>query len=390
MEGKTINNYCLEKCIGKGPRSYVYVSTFKGNNDLADNRTEDTIDSDKSEDHSKYAIKIIDRIKLNEKERKGLKNEIKVLKELKHPNIIRFKEDFIHMQYTCIITQYCENNSLAEFLKNRSLTMPQKIRIISQILSAVQYLHDSNIIHRDIKLENVFLTKDLNAKLGDFGFSAFSSDLNKSICGTPYYMAPEVINKQSYSHKADIWSIGVLIYKILYNTYPFNGKTLSELAIAQQNSLLFPYEATNEQKNILQKILELDPNKRIEIGDLLIDEYFNPAKKLSRILMQLIGNYLAIVFSAIHTVKNMSSVCTLMYGTAMCRKNSASAHGDAYHIENSPPTCISSNEIQNDTLESEKKNIQLLQYKDFAIGSPATLVTPSGLRNYNQSPSEAI
>jgi serine/threonine protein kinase len=137
---------------------------------------------------------------------------------LQHPSIVRYHECFEDSKNVYIILELCENKSLLEMLRRRQrLTEPEVRFFMLQILGATKYMHDKRVIHRDLKLGNVFLDDRMNAKLGDFGLAALLVDDNerkRTICGTPNYIAPEILCDKGYGHsyEVDLWSIGVILY----------------------------------------------------------------------------------------------------------------------------------------------------------------------------------
>ena len=248
MENILIEGYRLKKCIGKGSTGEVYTAYDK--------------------DENIYAIKIIDRCKLSFKRQKYLKYEIKILENISHANVINFIEVIYYRQYTCIVTEYYENNNLKVYLKkNRNLELKLKKKILFQIIQAIRYLGQNKILHRDIKLENIFITTEGNAKVGDFGISKIS-DMNNSYCGSLIYIAPEMLTHKEYSYGVDVWSFGVLFYKVIYDDYPFKSKTTNELIAEQKGFSKFPQNATKEEKEILNRIFKIDPKERIKIEEL--------------------------------------------------------------------------------------------------------------------------
>ena len=143
-----------------------------------------------------------------------------------HPNIVEFHCAFRYFETTYVMMELCSNGSLSEMVKGRgSISLPEARRFLVQICGAVKYLHHRDIIHRDLKLGNIFLDADMNIKLGDFGLAALLISENEAdkgrrstLCGTPNYVAPEVIDKKSYgghNEKVDIWAIGIILWVIL-------------------------------------------------------------------------------------------------------------------------------------------------------------------------------
>ena len=150
--------------------------------------------------------------------------EIKIHKALRHPNIVRFEHVFEDENNVYILLEICRNESLNELIKRRKKVTEFESRVyLVQILRAVKYLHQNKIIHRDLKLGNLFLSESMEVKLGDFGLAAKLSDDSEkrnTVCGTPNYIAPEVLTQnKGHSRPADLWSLGVIIYTLLFGKF---------------------------------------------------------------------------------------------------------------------------------------------------------------------------
>lgn len=146
---------------------------------------------------------------------------------MKHPNIVQFHRAFTYIENTYVILELCPNGSVMDMMKKRkSLTLPEVRRFTVQICGAIKYMHTRNVIHRDLKMGNLFLDKDMNIKLGDFGLAAILATKEEykgvyhssvarrtTVCGTPNYIAPEILKKakDGHDHKVDIWAIGVIV-----------------------------------------------------------------------------------------------------------------------------------------------------------------------------------
>ena len=141
--------------------------------------------------------------------------------KLSHPNIVEFYRAFSHVASTYVVLEICENGSLADAIKKRKyFTMPEIRRFMIQTCGAIKYLHQRSIVHRDLKTGNLFLDKDMNVKVGDFGLAALlvsPNDLSairrSTMCGTPNYLAPEVLEKSGKGHNemVDLWAIGIIM-----------------------------------------------------------------------------------------------------------------------------------------------------------------------------------
>ena len=203
---------------------------------------------------------------------KRVQQEIKLMEKLNHPHIIQMLEMIDSPKRIHIVMEHAGGGNLCTYVKQRKrLAEPEARKIFIQLLLGVEYMHDLGIIHRDIKLENVLFDDDRNMKLVDFGFSVACRDPNKRLkifCGTPSYMAPEIVQRQEYlGRPVDVWSLGVLLYACLCGCFPFTAKSYPELykkiAAAQ---LRFPDHLSHASQNLLRRMLHPDPTKRLSLA----------------------------------------------------------------------------------------------------------------------------
>jgi serine/threonine protein kinase len=185
--------------------------------------------------NTKVAVKLYEKSKLSDKLRqKSIKREIKILSKIQHENIVNFIDCFATNNHIYLVMELVEGLSLYELLKKqpkRKISEENARSIIKQILRALNYCHSRNVTHRDIKLENVIVSNEGVVKLIDFGFSTCIPNESKKrlFCGTPSYMAPEIVKKIEYrGPPVDIWATGVLFYVLLSGKFPFRGKSLGQ------------------------------------------------------------------------------------------------------------------------------------------------------------------
>ncbi|EGF82862.1 hypothetical protein BATDEDRAFT_18886 [Batrachochytrium dendrobatidis JAM81] len=224
----------------------------------------------RKEDGKMLARKEIDYRKMSEKEKKQLVAEVNILRELRHPNIVRYYERFVDRQNCLIfiIMEYCEGGDLAAVIKRckkEGRFIPEEIvwNLLGQLLLALQECHASDkhptILHRDIKPDNVFLDKLLNVKLGDFGLSRVIEnpevDFAKTYVGTPFYMSPELVDESRYNAKSDIWALGCLIYELCALEPPFQANTQAALSAKIKSGKLLPLSSIYSQE--LQAIIRI-------------------------------------------------------------------------------------------------------------------------------------
>jgi NIMA (never in mitosis gene a)-related kinase len=243
--------------------------------------------------------KEIDFRKMNEKERKQLVTEVNILRDLHHPNIVKYYERIIDKENCLIyiIMEYCEGGDLAALIqkcrKDRIL-IPERFIwfIFTQLILALHECHYGTkadgsprpaILHRDLKPDNVFLSNNIinsytHIKLGDFGLARIinnpETDFAKTYAGTPYYMSPELINEQAYNNKSDIWSLGCLIYELCALEPPFQAKTQILLAkkIKEGKVLDIPKEYSQDIRQLIRSMLNVTLSKRPSTIDFLKSE----------------------------------------------------------------------------------------------------------------------
>eukprot|EP01060_Flectonema_neradi_P015408 TRINITY_DN2200_c0_g2_i3.p1 TRINITY_DN2200_c0_g2~~TRINITY_DN2200_c0_g2_i3.p1 ORF type:complete len:339 (+),score=34.19 TRINITY_DN2200_c0_g2_i3:53-1069(+) len=169
-----------------------------------------------------------------------IEKEISILRCLDHPNITKYVSSFETSESVCVVMEYAKAGDIADRITwqiQQKEMFPEStiLNWFLQILMAVRYLHKKGVTHRDLKSANVFITSDNVVKLGDFGIAHHRTSTSGSrkrattICGSPSYMAPEIISRQQYTNKVDIWSLGVILYELLTLRKPFTGKCRAEL-----------------------------------------------------------------------------------------------------------------------------------------------------------------
>ena len=236
------------------------------------------------ETHTKkeYAMKTIIIKGLSKNEVEDAKKEVKILKKLDHPNIIHFKEVFICKlpKLTLnIITEFADGGDLSQKIEKQkeSKTYFKEDLILdyfTQICLALYHVHSHKVIHRDIKAQNIFLTKNGIIKLGDFGIAknlGNTWDFAKTIIGTPYYLSPEIINNKPYNNKTDIWSLGVLLYQMITLKLPFEANNLPILSFKILKGKYNPIPSCFSKKLaiLVNHLLKVNPDERPEMTEIL-------------------------------------------------------------------------------------------------------------------------
>ena len=259
----SMENFILGKILGKG--SYGSVRLVE-----------------RKEDHQIYAMKSVVINNLKEKEKQNSFNEVRLLASLKHQNIIDYKESFFdEIEKTLnIVMEYADDGDLrtkiSETLKDHLSFEEVTIwNVLIQTLEGLKYLHENNIIHRDLKSANIFLTKSGLVKIGDLNVSTIAKKgVANTQTGTPYYASPEIWNDKPYNSKCDIWSLGCIIYEMAALHVPFRGTSLHQLycRVMKGTYLQIPSRYSNELKNIIKLFLVVDSRKRPSAEELLKNE----------------------------------------------------------------------------------------------------------------------
>jgi len=244
-------DYRLGKVLGKGSFSEVRECFCKTSN-------------------QKYAVKIFE--KEANPDKKVIFNEANILSCIEHPNIVRMVDLYHNDSQVFLVMHLIEGVELFDSVVDAGGYSEEKaLEIFRQIVDAVHYLHKLGIVHRDMKLENIILSGDIRPTLTDLGFAkqVSENDILKTRCGTPSYVAPEILLGEEYNHSVDVWSLGVILYVLLFCEYPFYGETLEELySQILEARVTFPVEAhkvSEESKDLIKKMLHPEPKERLSL-----------------------------------------------------------------------------------------------------------------------------
>jgi len=215
-------------------------------------------------------------VKTQQKEK--MTQEIKIHKSVKHPNIVKLFSYFEDSNFVYVVLELCRKKSLMELHKRRqAITEPETRYFMKQILLGCQYLHENQIIHRDLKLGNIFLNDDLEIKLGDFGLATmveYDGEKKRTLCGTPNYIAPEVLGKKGHSYEVDVWSLGCILYTLLVGKPPFETQSLKDTySRIKRNEYHVPSKIGPLARNLITKLLQHDPTKRPPVVQILQDDF---------------------------------------------------------------------------------------------------------------------
>ncbi|XP_078147726.1 serine/threonine-protein kinase MARK2 isoform X3 [Centroberyx gerrardi] len=256
-----IGNYRLLKTIGKGNFAKVklarHVLTGK-----------------------EVAVKIIDKTQLNSSSLQKLFREVRIMKLLNHPNIVKLFEVIETEKTLYLVMEYASGGEVFDYLVAHGRMKEKEARAkFRQIVSAVQYCHQKCIVHRDLKAENLLLDADMNIKIADFGFSNEFTLGNKldTFCGSPPYAAPELFQGKKYDGpEVDVWSLGVILYTLVSGSLPFDGQNLKELRErVLRGKYRIPFYMSTDCENLLKKFLILNPSKRGSLEQIMRDRWMN-------------------------------------------------------------------------------------------------------------------
>ena len=246
--------------IGKGAFSTIYKGFNKLNN-------------------QSVAIKEINYD--NNKSIKAIASEFEILKNLSHENIIRLHETYYDkkLKNIYLVLDYYSIGDLKNYLNNKTLKENYCRKYMKQLSNGLNYLYDNNIIHRDLKPQNILVSDSYVLKITDFGFARYVNNdiLIKTICGSPMYMAPEIIKYKKYNNKSDLWSVGIIMYEMLFGCTPFKSSNFIEL-IKDINKYKFnipsTYTVSIECRELLFKLLQKNPENRIQWKDFFNNKWF--------------------------------------------------------------------------------------------------------------------
>ena len=263
-----ITDFTIIKELGAGSFGHLYLVTHK-------------------KTKANYAIKAIDkRNKSNIEEKPYFRHEVEVMYKIHHPNAVKLYGNFEYNNYCSFIMEYIPKGNKFGLItqdKKKRVSTQLVASLIKDVISAVYFLHNMNppIIHSNIKSENVLLTDSLSAKFTDFGWSNYIQEDEKrtTVCGTPIYLAPEIIKEKGHDEKVDIWCIGFLLFELSTSSIPFPGNDIETLeSNILKLKIQWPKDINLDIKNLIMNILELGPKARISLSDMMqhhfITKYF--------------------------------------------------------------------------------------------------------------------
>lgn len=235
----------------------------------------------------RWAIKGVNKEKAGSSAIQLLEREVQILKRVDHEHIIRLNEIFETSSRMFLVMELCEGGELADELKKKGhLNESDTKNILERLASAISYLHKHDIVHRDMKLENVLLSQNPNdpsdkfyIKVTDFGLSVVKDgtghdNMMEDFCGTPIYMSPEILDNKAYSQQCDVWALGIIIYMLISGKPPFHAADNEGLyALIRKAEILFTddiwTDISEDLKSCIQGMLKLDPAHRLTASEVL-------------------------------------------------------------------------------------------------------------------------
>ncbi|XP_051026003.1 serine/threonine-protein kinase Nek1 [Acomys russatus] len=243
-----------------------------------------------TEDSRHYVIKEINISRMSSKERQESRREVAVLANMKHPNIVQYKESFEENGSLYIVMDYCEGGDLFKRINAQKGTLFHEDQILDwfvQICLALKHVHDRKILHRDIKSQNIFLTKDGTVQLGDFGIARVLNstvELARTCIGTPYYLSPEICENKPYNNKSDIWALGCVLYELCTLKHAFEAGNMKNLVLKIISGSFPPVSVhySYDLRSLLSQLFKRNPRDRPSVNSILEKGFI--AKRIEKFL----------------------------------------------------------------------------------------------------------
>ncbi|KAL8814446.1 MAG: hypothetical protein Q9223_006324 [Gallowayella weberi] len=273
-------HYTTGRLLGKGGFAICYEGQQRG-----------------QEGGHTYALKIVKASMPQKKMEDKFRTELQIHAKMRHPNIVEFHKAFTYKENTYVVLELCPNGSIQEMVRARvGISLPETRRLVVQLCGAIKYMHARNVIHRDLKMGNLFLDHEMNVKIGDFGLAAvlvspgehegsYTKAMSRrtTLCGTPNYIAPEILDKSKGGHdlKVDIWALGCIIYAMLCCLPPFQAASSTEIyQKAKAVDYHWPNPVKNrnhipeEAKDLVAGLLKPNPKDRLSLDETVNHPFF--------------------------------------------------------------------------------------------------------------------
>ncbi|ERE92375.1 serine/threonine-protein kinase Nek1-like protein [Cricetulus griseus] len=311
------------------------------------------------EDSMHYVIKEINISRMSGRERQESRSEVAVLANMKHPNIVQYKESFEENGSLYIVMDYCEGGDLFKRINAQKGTLFQEDQILDwfvQICLALKHVHDRKILHRDIKSQNIFLTKDGTVQLGDFGIARVlnsSVDLARTCIGTPYYLSPEICENKPYNNKSDIWALGCVLYELCTLKHAFEAGNMKNLVLKIISGSFPPVSLhySYELRSLLSQLFKRNPRDRPSVNSILdkgfiakrIEKFLSPQLIAEEFCLKTFSKFGPQPIPGKRAASGQSSITLVpaqkitkpaaKYGVPLTHKK----HGDKKSLEKKPP-----------------------------------------------------
>lgn len=250
-------------------------------------------------DRKQHIMKIIDVSRMDRKQKEEALNEVHVLKAMRHPYIVTYRESFMDKRCLCIVMDYADGgdmyHKIAEQKKlGRGFSERQIIDWFVQICLALKHVHDRKILHRDLKTQNIFLTSKGEVKVGDFGIARVlqhTYDCAQTAIGTPYYLSPEICQEKPYNQKSDIWSLGCILYEMTTLRHAFDASDMKRLVLKILRGVYpaIPSTYSDSLRDLIAEMLQKDPTKRPSAKRILEKDFLNA--RISYLLSQTVAKH---------------------------------------------------------------------------------------------------
>lgn len=257
----SIDDFEILNELGKGGYSVVYLVKHKSTS-------------------KKYALKCAMKFRKGKDRSERTRQEVEVLSKLRHRRIIRLKGWFEDEDNIYLVLQYLSGRDLSKYFRRNLPSKETSIKIMHQIVDAVKYCHRKGIIHRDIKLDNILINKNLDIKLTDFGLCAIRENSREYFydeVGTARYTAPELLNGDGYDESVDVWAIGIILFLLLTGKYPFDGSKRKSIfrRILKKRIDYDKYDLDENEIHLLKRLLCKNPRYRIQLDDITGAPWFS-------------------------------------------------------------------------------------------------------------------